>query len=304
VLAGETHMNTFPFIRIENKRYPSVIMGEDNFTGWFKGIVFASKEEQADKYLKTIESAYKCGVRGFSISPNKVLVRTLSEFKKSHPDIVCIANPHWQKNYYLGNESLWAQPNIMRGIATIAKKIGAVKRKQCYWYNQVKVENVFSAKEISKFRLDEDEYRKNLEEFAFCDFFLVGNIGPSILHMLGRTDIIDREIELVRKAKKIPIGMCEAAGPALKVMKTKDVAGYWAWINRDFAFPDHKSVLHIIKNLKKPLTAYKAFTSPHGFNLKRSMDFIISIPQIKSVVVGVENSSQAEKTFTALKKYF
>ena len=52
-------MKEFPFIEIENKKYPTVIMGEDHFTGWFKKCrKYDSEEERENAYRETLEIAY------------------------------------------------------------------------------------------------------------------------------------------------------------------------------------------------------------------------------------------------------
>ena len=108
-------MKEFPFIKIENKKYPTVIMGEDHFTGWFKKCrKYDSEEEREISYRQTVETAYSLGVRGFSMSPHPTLIKVLKEFKKEHPEIICISNPHWQTNYYLGDKSLWLPENLER----------------------------------------------------------------------------------------------------------------------------------------------------------------------------------------------
>ena len=76
------------FIKIEGKNYPTVIMGEDVFTGWFKKGKFKTEKQRAKAYKATIEEAYRQGVRGFSISPQKTLVKVLKTFKKKHPGMV------------------------------------------------------------------------------------------------------------------------------------------------------------------------------------------------------------------------
>ena len=291
-------MKTFPFIKIEAKKYPTVIMGEDNFSGWFSKGKFRSEKERAKRYKETIETAYSLGVRGFSISPQKTLIKVLSKFKRKHKDIVCIANHHWQSNYYIGKESLWTKNNLERLGATEDKKIRVKKDK--VWLNKTKAKP-FSEEEIKNINLNENEYKKQLKKFKkFCDFCLVGNIGRSALLTLGREDIIKREIELARAYNFVPIGMCEGGGLAIEKMKKLNVSSYWVWINYKNAFPNLNYTLNKIKKSKKPITAYKIFEGGKSFNLKKSISFLKKIKQIKSIIVGVENKKQAQETFKNL----
>ena len=60
----------------------------------------------------------------------------------------------------------------------------------------------------------------------------------------------------------------------------------------------------LFKEAKKPITAYKIFDSPEGFDIEKSIEFIKSVEQIKSIVVGVEGKEQAEETFSKLQEYW
>ncbi len=293
-------MDEFPFIKIEDKKYPTVIMGEDNFTGWWNKGRFDSEEERAKAYREAIEIAYSKGVRGFSMSPQNTLLQVLKNFKKEHQDIVCIANPHWQKHYYLGKESLWDQKNLIKLRATQLSLNEELKN--CEWHKNSNIEDRLDEEEINSIRLDEEEYKKSLKKFHFCDFWLVGNIGTSAFILLNRFDIIKKEIELVRKSGMCPIGMCQGGGLALKGYERLDIGGTWIWINKNFVCPNLEYALKEIKKAKKPITAYKIFTNPEGFDFKKSIEFIKRIKQIKSVVVGVENGDQARGTFTNLRE--
>ncbi len=297
-------MNHFPFIKIEGKNYPTVIMGEDHFTGWFKKCKkYNSEKEREIAYKEAVETAYSNGVRGFSMSPHPVLIKVLKEFKKKHPEIVCISNHHWYTNYYLENKSLWLQENLARLGASERYYFDQDLIKDCSWFKDADIKKRFSEEEIKSFRLDEKEYQKQLKILSFCDFCLVGNLGRSALVLLGREDIVKKEIEIARELDFVPIGICEGGGLALQKIESLNVAGTWIWINKDFACPNLDYTLKEIKKSSKPITAYKAFTSPEGFNLDKSMRFIKSIKQIKSIVVGVENKEQAKETFSGLKKY-
>ncbi|MBT4604836.1 hypothetical protein HOC01_04305 [archaeon] len=294
---------TFPHIKLENKNYPSVIMGEDHFTGWFKKCKkYDSEKQRANAYQETLEMAYSKGVRGFSISPHATLVKVLKNFKKKHPRIVCISNHHWKSHYYIDDESLWSPKNMQRLGAS--ESFYHKNIESCKWFDNQKTTNRFSEKEINEFRLDEKEYKKQLKKMDFCDFALVGNIGRSALILLNRADIVEKEIELVRQQKIIPIGMCEGGALALPKMEKLNTAGTWVWMNKHFCCPNLKSALKTIKKSTKPITSYRVFVSLDGFDLEKSISFIKKIKQVKSIVVGVDGVDQAKQTFTNLHKHW
>ena len=292
----------FPFIKIENKNYPTLITGEDRFTGWFykSETNYKTEELRAKAYYESINTAYQLGVRGFSMSPHPTLVEVLNNFKKDHPDIVCIANPHFQKNYYLNSESLWTSNNLGRLTATIYNRYSK-ELKDINWFNGFENYQPFTDEEISRISLNILEYSNNLNIFnQFCDFSLIGNLHRSALLLLDRQDLVIKESELVRQADMVPILMCEAGALALEKGKNIDCGAYWIMMNEELGVPSISELIEYLKTINKPITAYKAFTRSDGFNPEKSVNFFKTIPQIKSLVVGVENASQAKETFTRL----
>lgn len=292
----------FPFIKIENKNYPSIIMGEDRFTGWFykNETTYKTEELRAKSYYESINIAYQSGVRGFSMSPHQTLIEVLNNFKKESPDIVCIANPHFQKNYYLENESLWSSNNSGRLIATIFNHYSK-ELKNINWFSGIENYQPFTEEEISKISLNISEYSNNLNIFnQFCDFSLIGNLHRSALLLLDRQDLVIKESELVRKAGMTPILMCEAGKLAIEKGKDIDCGGYWVMMNEELGVPNINELVQYLKKINKPITAYRAFTRSDGFNPTETIKFFNKIDEVKSLVVGVENKSQAKETFTLI----
>jgi len=298
-------MKEFPWIKVEGKRYPTVIMGEDHFTGWFKKCwSYNSEKERENAYKDAVKIAYSFGVRGFSMSPHPTLIKVLKVFKKKHPEIVCVSNHHWRSNYYFEGKSLWTNENKERLRASETFYYDKELIKGNNWFKNTDKEKRFSKKQIDSFKLDEEEYQQQLKKFSFCDFALVGNLGRTALINLGREDIVKKEIELVREKGLIPIGICEGGGLSLLKYEKLDIAGTWIWINKHEACPSLNYALDVIKKSKKPITAYRIFTSPEGFDLEKSISFIKSVQKIKSIVVGVDSKEQAEETFSKLQEFW
>jgi len=283
-------MQEFPSIEIEGRKYPCVIMGEDLFVSFLgKSTRYYSNKTKASSYRKALESAYSLGVRGFTMSPNQTLINILRQFKGEKPDIICISNHHFGYNYYMNKQSLWSKDYLGK-----IKQLGV----------NVNYNNLFSKEQINSIMLNEEEYRKQLEVFSFCDFYLVGNLGRNILFNLGRKDIVEREIDIMREKNLIPISICEEPGIYMQECDKMNTSGIWLRANEvEFSDCDN-DVSKILKNIKKPVTGYKVLTNLNKFNLEKSINFIKSFSQIKSIVIGVDNYSQAQETFSELHKYW
>lgn len=281
-------------------------MGEANFTGWFGKGNFPTELERRYAYKNAMKIAYILGVRGFSISPHATLMRTLKKFKCEHPDVICISNHHRKLNYYIDKTSLWEPYNISRIKATVLSKLDPrIIASNCPWLNDVDSQKPFSEEEIDKITLNEVEYRKNLTQFSkFCDYALIGNIGPTGLFLMGRIDLLEHEIEIVRDEGLVPIGMCQGGGLVLPGMDRLKVGGHWLYINKSFSFPNLEYTLKIIKKIKKPITAYKIFSDSKIIDIESSLKFLKEIRNIKSIVFGTENEKQIGDDCTKIRNIF
>lgn len=291
----------FKNIALEGKPYPTVIMGEDNFSGWFGKGDFPSEVARAAAYREALTAAYAQGVRGFSMSPHPTLLAELRSFKKDHPDIIVIANPHWQSHYYVGDESLWTPRNRARVLATVAAMLPEAVRAASALLKGQKLPPPFSKEEIARFRLDEAEFKAQLDRYkGLADFCIVGNLSFGALAYTGRQDIIEREIALVRAAGMVPLGISEGGDASAAKLKRLDVAGLWMWANRTEQFPSPGNVARATSGAAVPVTAFRIFENADKFDLEASLAFIRKAGKIVSFVVGVDDGAQAKETFAKI----
>lgn len=293
---------SFKNISVEGKPYPTVIMGEDNFTGWFGKGDYPTEAARATAYRGALDAAYAQGVRGFSMSPQATLLDTLRQFKKDHPDIIVIANPHWQSHYYVGDESLWTPLNRGRVLATVAAMLPEAVRAASALLRGKELPPPFSKEEIGRFRLDEQEFKAQLDRYkGLADFCIVGNLSFGALLYTGREDIIRREIVLARAAGMTPLGISEGGDASAPKLKRLDVAGVWMWANRTVQFPSPGNIAKAAGSAAPPATAFRIFEHPDKFDIAASLDFLLKIKKIAAIVVGVDNRDQATETFSKIR---
>lgn len=300
-----TDSRSFRNIAIEGKTYPTVIMGEDNFTGWFGKGDYPSEAARAAAYGEALSAAYAQGVRGFSMSPHPTLLAELRRFKKDHSDIIVIANPHWQSHYYIGDESLWTPRNRGRVLATVAAMLPEAVRAASALLQGKELPPRFSKEEIERFRLDEEEFKAQLGRYkGLADFSIVGNLSFGVLAYTGRQDIIEREIALVRAAGMIPLGISEGGDSSAAKLKGLDVAGLWMWANRTERFPAPGNVAGATRGAAVPVTAFRVFEHPDKFDVEASLEFLRKAGKVVSIVVGVDDKAQATETFSKIRAVF
>lgn len=301
----KTDIPSFRNIKLEGKPYPTVIMGEDNFSGWFGKGDYPSEAARAAAYREALKAAYAQGVRGFSMSPHPTLLAELRRFKKSHPDIIVIANPHWQSHYYVGEESLWTPRNRGRVLATVAAMLPEAVRSASDLLRGKELPPPFSKEEIARFRLDEKEFKAQLDRYkGLADFCIVGNLSFGALAYSGRQDIIEREIALVRAAGMLPLGISEGGDASAAKLKTLKVAGLWVWANRTERFPSPGNVAEAAGGAGVPVTAFRIFEHPGAFDIEASVAFLRKTGAVASIVVGVDTGAQATETFGKLRALY
>lgn len=293
----------FQDLTVENKAYPAVVMGEDSFTGWFGKGNFPNESDREAAYTGALEAAYRQGVRGYSMSPHPTLMKAIASFKSSHPDIRVVANPHFKSHYYVGDQSLWSPANLSRLIATVAAKLPESVRSASPIFKDADLSTRFSDAEIAQIHLDEKEYLERLDAFKkFSDFTIVGNLPFGFLAFIGRDDIIRRETALARSRGLVPLGISEGGGVSAKMLQGLDVAAVWMWANRTLQFPVPVDLPALLGGYGRPVTAFRVFEHPDGFAPAASLAFIRDNRKISSLVVGVDDKSQAAETFAKIRE--
>lgn len=286
------------FLTVEGKNYPSVIMGEDAFTGWFDGKFRFSEFERLKTYSQTLEQSYLMGVKGFVATNQETLKQSLIQFKNKNSDIICIANNHFRSHYYYKKESLWGNEHREKLIATMLSKLS--DPIQVNWFNDIDTKNIYTKTEISRLYLNEIEYEKQVINCKdLCDFFVIGNLWYNSLFLLDRVDIISKEIEIVRSHGLVPVGIVECGTNVLNTLEALGIKVAWIWVNRFEAFPSLQKMLKTIQDSKTPLTAFRILKSSfQKLDIARSVDFIRNTNNIRSVLLGVDNKMQAKETFS------
>jgi len=303
-------MKPFNFIDIEDKKYPSIILGGDRFLGWF-GIKEELKGKiTAQPYITSImNKSYELGVRGFDMSVKAEVINSFKTIKKKHPEIVGIGNPNLNCGVNLNNHPLMKLPD--RIVSTmyqdyfsdkVKKDISKLPYPATKWFKNIK-EKSLTKKEIDSIKLDQNVFQKNLNYIKeVCDFCLIGPNPIDCLIIFNRLDIIEKMIKKVRENNMIPISLAHLTSLSIPKLEKLDFALYWTWINKEFQFSNEKDAFKAIKESKKPTTAMKVFA---GGRLVEDIEGCLKYLKdkgIKAFNLGVETEQQAQQTFSIAHK--
>ncbi|MCP4629928.1 MAG: hypothetical protein GY850_41440 [bacterium] len=309
-------MEHFPYITIENNRYPTVILGGDRFTGIFGNPRNTHLENviTTPEYISTIfEACYQRGFRGYDISMSDPVIACFIQLKEKYPDCIGIGNPNWDCGLMIGKRKLREiHPRIN---AHFFKHVFSVKEKAAIsqlcpdqrevWFSYPSEATPLTSQEIASIYVDEEKYQANLDKIKeICEFCLVGTVFADWLPLLGRQDILRDVIALVRDNKLIPLSIHHWTSLVLPLLDELDVAGHWTYLNKACQFLTEGDAIQAIQHSQKPITAFKALLSREKEDIEAYFDYVFHVAHIQAVDFGVETTEEAHVIATILQERF
>jgi len=304
------------FLEIEGKKYPTVILGGDRFLGLFGEPRHKELKEEIvkpDYIYKIMHSSYKSDCRGFDLSINDNVINSFKKLKEKYPDCVGIANPNWDCGLNLEGGDLGKFEG--RIIATLFDRFLSVeemnkiskldKHYKERWFSFDKEDKPLTQKEIDAININLDKYQKKLEKVrGVADFCLIGTGYADWLPLLGRMDIFQDLIKLVRKNGFIPLSVHHWTSLVLPKLDKLDFAGHWTYLNKNAKLIDEEDVLETINKCSKPITAFKAIISREKKEIKEYLKYLSDISNVKAVDFGIETVDEAKSVLEITSEYF
>lgn len=294
----------FPFITIENKAYPTVIVGGDRFTGLFAPPRNSRLESviTTPKYISSVlDACYKSGFRGFDVSMSNNVITCFERLKEKHPESVGIGNPNWDCGVMLGNEPfrdsmprinkyLWEYVYSESEKASV-QRIGEHQRSR---FSTETDSTPLTAKEIGEIYLKADKYQANVDRIKdSCDFCLIGTVFGDWLPLLGRIDILEQMVGLVRESGLVPLSIHHFTSLVLGKLDDLDVAGHWTYVNNYWQLLSEEAALEAIHQSGKSITSFSALVSREEKEIEASLEYLFNRVKVDSVDFGVETPDEA-----------
>ena len=251
-----------------------VILGGDPFCDVFRGTYDLHKYwdlTNPDYCVSVMHGAYDGGCRSYELSFGPVQEMFLRLEAAVGEELTGYANPTYLQGVHLDGTPL--QFCRSRVLKTFAERPGSLpesfvprlkkelRENTCMLFGYDLDAQPLSDKEISAIALDEDAYLRRLHELGAASRVLVGGTDADWLFTLGREDIIVRMCEIVRALGKRPYLLCHYTSTVLPKADALalPVDGYFAAINKSWAFLEHGPAAAAVKAAKKPVTAFMAF---------------------------------------------
>jgi hypothetical protein len=311
-----------PSISIEGTEVSKAILGCDPFISWmfqggkspFKGV---QGRVNASRVLNVLKAAADCGVTGIDLSPP--LIGAFQKLRDiSQEEVVGLgALQEWTcKNFSiegvpLGDYSKEIKATVRtklpeRFLKGLAKSRSAEKKFIRSFFVPKRSARPLTQHEIDSIRIHPVFFEERLKLYKQLDLQLVqfGGGTADWLVAIGRTDLLKRLSELIRKAGFTPILICHWTSITLPVIERElEVAGYIIPLNKMWGLLTLSETLEVIKNVEKPVIAMKVLAQGTlGNDLHAAFRFAFKKAKVKAVLVGVSSEYEAKQTFSAIAK--
>lgn len=300
------------FVTVGEKKYPKIILGGDKFLNYW-GPQRNAELSTVGGVLAMMEKAYDLGVRGFDISIGQHVIDAFHQLQKIHHDAIGIGNPNWRCGIKIGDKH----------IDDFRDRIGVMLVRRCYstrqrenvrhmavsrgarWYLPGVNDRVaeLTDEEISSIRLDEQLYRKNLEQLVeVADFVLVGTDYADWLIPMGKQSVLSRMVSIVKDYDRTPLSISHLASVTLPVLDQMGVAGHWVYVNKQHQLMDQEAAHWAITNARNPVTAFRVLAGGILLGDMRGAFEYLKQLGIESVVIGAESKDQLEQTIPMIRE--
>lgn len=297
---------------VGGKPYPRLIVGGDHFIDYWgpQGTPALNSKAGVEAVLS---SAVNAGARGLDISMNDHVIEAFCATRDAlNGELVGFANPNWKLRILMREVPLWNFREKV--VATVVGQLGLSRPKidgeqpgaWAHWFTCGKGVVPLTSSDIASWTLDEADLKARLRQFnGIAKFCLVGSDFGDWCIALGRIDILEQHIDIVRGFGLDPVSITHWPSITLPVWDRLDVIAHWVMASADRALIDKEGLLQAIGGLQRPLTLFRILgagrhTSEIQFAFKYARD--VFLPD--SIVVGVTSPEEAIESFGIAARLF
>jgi hypothetical protein len=159
---------------------------------------------------------------------------------------------------------------------------------------------LLSNQEIDSIYLDQEIFRKRLAIFKnVCQFSYFGGSDADYLVSLGRMDLVDEMLYVVKSEGFIPLLLCQYPSMVLPEVEKAgiDVDGYVIPLNRVWSWFTHKDTVQAVQNTEKPVIAFMALSSKElREDVEGALRWLYQDAGVESVLFGTATPEHAKQT--------
>ncbi len=289
-----------------------IVLGGDPFCDVFRGTYDLHKYwdlTNPSYCVSVMRSAYDGGCRSYEVSFGSVQELFLRLEAEVGEELTAYANPTYLQGVQLDGTPLqFCRSRILKTFverpgflpeAFVPRLKGELRENTCMVFGYDLDAVPLSDREIGAIELNEDAYVHRLNGLGAASRVLVGGTDADWLLTLGRQDIIERMCEIVRSLGKRPYLLCHYTSTVLPKADAIDlpVDGYFAAINKSWAFLEHDAAVTAVKTAKKPVTAFMAFACGGlAGGMQEAADYLVQECGVSGIMYGTTKRENAYST--------
>jgi hypothetical protein len=314
-------LQSIPSFQIEEVEISKVILGCDTFISWlyqggdspFKG---SDGNPDISKVLEVMKASVSYGVKCVDLSPP--LIEAFVKLQdKAGEEIVGLGSlQEWTcKNLTIDDVPLANYDEKIR--ASVRQKLPKGYLADLAQSNMPGpdfIQSFFAPNhatrpltqsQIDSIEMKPEFFTRRLELYRKLNVKLVqfGGIAADWLVSIGRIDLLEKLLQLIKSKRFRPILICHWTSIVLPICEKEldEVAGYIVPINKLWGLLTLQETLKTIKNIKKPIIAMKTLARNALLNdMESAYHFLFKEAGVTAVLVGVSSKIEAEQTFSTI----
>lgn len=295
----------------KTSRLPPIILGGDPFNKQFRYLYRMDrwwKLHDPNYCLSVMRSAYDAGCRAFDLSfrENVQLFKRLAE--QVEDPIIGFGNPTWEQGVmYKDRHLFFTRDRIIRTLVEriwpdpIAKLVEEkLSNNEVLVFGYDRNADLLTDNEINEIYLAEDIFRDRLSIFkGSCQYVYFGGSDVDYLVSLGRMDLVEEMLEVVKSEEFIPLLLCQYPSLVLPVIEKTgiNVEGYVIPLNRIWSWFDHQSCLEAVWATEKPVVAFMALSHKDlRQDIPGALRWLYEKAGVESILFGTATPEHAKET--------
>jgi hypothetical protein len=316
-------LQNIPSFQIEGVEVSKVILGCDAFISWlyrggdspFKG---SDGNPDISKVLEVMKTCVSYGVKCIDLSPPLMEVFVRLQDKTGEEVVGLGSLQEWTcKNFTIDDVPLAnyaeeikasVRQKLPKGyLADLAQSNTSSLEFIQSFFAPNRATRPLTQSQIDSIEMKPEFFMRRLELYQKLNVKLVqfGGIAADWLVSIGRTDLLEKLLQLIKSKRFTPILICHWTSIVLPISEKEldEVEGYIIPINKLWGLLTLKEALKTIKNIEKPIIAMKTLAHNALLNdMESAFHFLFKEAGVTAVLVGVSSKAEAKQTFLTIGK--
>ena len=314
-------LQNIPSFQIEGVEVSKIILGCDAFISWlyqggdspFKG---SGGNPDISKVLEVMKVSVSYGVKCIDLSPPLIEAFVRLQDKTDEKIVGLGSLQEWTcKNFTIDDVPLSNYAEEIK--ASVRQKLPKRYLADLAQSNLPGLEFIQSffapnratrpstQSQIDSIEMKPEFFTRRLELYQKLNVKLVqfGGIAADWLVSIGRIDLLEKLLQLIKSKRFKPILICHWTSMVLPICEKEldEVAGYIVPINKLWGLLTLYETLKTIKNIEKPIIAMKTLARNALINdMESAYHFLFKEAGVTAVMVGVSSKIEAKQTFSTI----